>query len=218
MKKLAILGAGGFAREVEYLVRELNQVRPEYDFLGFLVSDVSLLRETDSRSQVLGDLGWLAENRVDALAFGIGNPQAKLRIAAELATKFPDVEWPSLIHPTAQFDFESAKIGRGVVVCAGCVGSVNMTLDDFSMINKGCMIGHEAYIGKWAVVNAAANISGGVILEDGVLVGTGASVLQYRRIGANAVVGSGAVVVKDVDPAITVFGNPARRIFKDAAE
>lgn len=215
MKKIAVIGAGGFAREVEFLIRDINATDGGWSFVGFLVSDTSLLRDTDSRDRVLGDLDWLSKPpAVDALVFGIGNPQVKLRIAAEVETNFPNIEWPALIHPTAKFDRDSAIVERGVVVCAGCVGTVNLHLREFAMLNKGCMIGHEAVIGRSAVVNAAANISGGVILEEGVLVGTGASILQYRTIGKNAVVGSGAVVVKDVEAGTTVFGNPARKIFQ----
>jgi len=49
-----------------------------------------------------------------------------------------------------------------------------------------------------------------VIVQDGVLIGTGAQVLQYLRIGASATVGAGAVVVKDVAAGCTVVGIPAK--------
>jgi serine O-acetyltransferase len=53
-----------------------------------------------------------------------------------------------------------------------------------------------------------------VNIGDGVLVGTGAQILQYINIGENAVVGSGACVVKDVEPGITVVGIPAKPLAK----
>ena len=61
-----------------------------------------------------------------------------------------------------------------------------------------------------AVLNPTVNISGGVVLEEGVLIGTGAQVLQYKTIGANAVIGAGAVVTKDVAPGDVVSGVPAK--------
>ena len=42
------------------------------------------------------------------------------------------------------------------------------------------------------------------------LLGTGAQVLQYVRVGAGATVGAGAVVTKDVPPGETVVGVPAK--------
>jgi acetyltransferase-like isoleucine patch superfamily enzyme len=71
-------------------------------------------------------------------------------------------------------------------------------------------------MGKGCVVNPAANISGGVALEEGVLVGAGAVVLQYLTVGARSIVGAGAVVTRDVAPDTTVIGVPARPLVRTA--
>jgi len=55
-----------------------------------------------------------------------------------------------------------------------------------------------------------ANVSGNVVLEDDVTVGSGAVVLQGLRVGAGAFVGAGAVVTHDVAPGAVVVGSPAR--------
>ena len=215
MKRIAIVGAGGFAREVAWLIRDLNEISPQFDFQGFLVSDLSNLHDTDSCDQLLGDFNWLENNRqIDALVFGIGTPHTKLKLAAELESRFPSLEWPALIHPTAHFDKDSVKIQRGVVVCAGCIGTVNLRFDEFSMVNLLCTIGHESQIGRGAVLNPTVNISGGVTMGSGVLVGTGAQVLQYVHVGDGATIGAGAVVVKDVEPGVTMVGIPAKPLAK----
>lgn len=214
MKRIAIVGAGGFAREVAWLIRDLNRVGPQFQFLGFLLSDLSYLSETDSRAEVLGDFNWLGGNRVDALAMGIGTPHVKLKLAAELEQRFPRLEWPSLVHPTVQFDRDSTKVERGVVLCAGSVGTVNLEFREFSMVNLLCTMGHESVIGRGAVLNPTVNISGGVTVGGGVLIGTGAQILHYLNIGDNATVGAGAVVTKNVEPGTTVVGIPAKPINK----
>ena len=208
---LIILGAGGFAREVRWLLTELDTGH-RYDFAGYAVSDLSRLGERDARDEVVGDLDWLASHRDSfaALAFGIGNPGAKHRIAAQLDALLPDVEWPSLVHASARLHRPSARLGRGVVVCAGVLGTVNLVLEDFAMVNLGCTLGHEAVLGRCAVLNPTVNISGGVTLGDRVLVGTGAQVLQYVHVGDDATVGAGAVVTKDVPAGVTVVGIPAK--------
>lgn len=215
MKRIAVVGAGGFAREVAWLIRDLNRVTRQFEFLGYLVSDMSRLCETDSREEVLGDFNWLdGGNRADALVFGIGTPQTKLNLAAELGLCFPRLEWPTLIHPTVQVDLGSSRFERGVVMCAGSVGTVSLEFHEFSMINLLCTIGHESRIGRGAVLNPAVNISGGVTIGEGVLIGTGAQVLQYINVGDNATVGAGAVVNKDVEAGATVVGVPAKAIIK----
>jgi sugar O-acyltransferase (sialic acid O-acetyltransferase NeuD family) len=218
MKRLCIIGAGGFAREVAWLVGDINRDTPTYEFLGYVVSNLSALREHDSRDQVLGDFRWLEENRsgVDALAMGIGAPAAKNGISAELESKFPHLQWPALVHPSARFDRDSTELGRGAIICAGVIGTVNVIFEPFAMVNLACTIGHEARIGRAAVLNPTVNISGGVVLEEEVLVGTGAQILQYVRVGARAIVGAGAVVNKEVMPGETVVGIPAKPLHKPA--
>ncbi|MBI3181709.1 MAG: acetyltransferase [Myxococcales bacterium] len=212
MKRIAIVGAGGFAREVAWLIREVNSQEPRFSFAGYIVSDLSKLSDHDSREEVLGDYGWLekAPQGIEALAIGIGTPAARLRVAADLEKRFPTIDWPPLIHPSVQFDRESSEVGKGVLLCAGVIGTVNLVFEPFAMVNLSCTIGHEARLGRGCVLNPTVNISGGVRLSEGVLVGTGAQILQYVSVGEGATVGAGAVVTKDVPAGETVVGVPAK--------
>ena len=67
-------------------------------------------------------------------------------------------------------------------------------------------------IGPGCVLNPTVNISGGVELGTGVLVGVGAQILQYVKIGKGAMIGAGSVVFKDVNAETTVVGVPAREV------
>jgi sugar O-acyltransferase (sialic acid O-acetyltransferase NeuD family) len=212
LKRIAILGAGGQAREVAWLIRDINRERPIYEFLGYIVKDVSRLSVHDSREHLLGDESWLQTNRqrVDCLAIGIGTPALRCKVADNLTSQFPDLEWPALIHPRSVLDRETSTVDSGVLLCAGAICTTNITFGPFALINFGSTIGHDVQIGRGCVVNPGANISGGVVLEDSVLIGTGAHILQYLRVGARAKVGAGAVVVADVAPKSTVIGVPAQ--------
>jgi len=218
-RPLVILGAGGFAREVRWLLGDLHG-GSRYRFAGYAVSDLSRLGPHDSRGDVVGDFDWLAthRDRFSALAFGIGNPGVKDRIAKQLDELLPDAEWPSLIHASVRIDHGSAVIGRGVVVCAGVLGTVAITLDELAMVNLGCTLGHESRVGRCGVLNPTVNISGGVDLGERVLVGTGAQVLQYVTIGNDATIGAGAVVTKDVPPGATVVGIPAKPVVQSGTK
>lgn len=211
-QRICIVGAGGFAREVAWLIREISRETDRFELVGHVVSDLSKLCDHDSREAVLGDYDWLERelDSVDALACGIGTPSSRLRVATELEARFPNLAWPVLAHPTATFDRASTDLARGTIVCAGVVGTVNLALEPFAMVNLCCTLGHEARIGAGSVLNPSVNVSGGVNIGRGVLVGTGAQILQYVNVGDLATVGAGAVVTKDVAAGVTVVGVPAK--------
>jgi sugar O-acyltransferase (sialic acid O-acetyltransferase NeuD family) len=217
--RFVIIGAGGQAREVEWLLRDLRSVEDGIEILGFVVSDLSATSPYDSRDRILGDLSWLKGNRdrFDGLALGIGSPSSRLRLGQELTEDFDEEWWPPLIHPSAIFDRTTCRIGAGVILAAGVTMTVNVELGRFSLANFGCTIGHESRVGVGSVINPGANISGGVSIGSGALIGTGAQVLQYLSIGDGATVGAGAVVTRDVRSGVTVTGIPARGHVRELA-
>lgn len=77
-------------------------------------------------------------------------------------------------------------------------------------VDHGSVIGHDAHVGEDCTLVAHSVICGHVTLEPNVYVGAGALIRQRLRIGEGAMIGMGAVVVRDVPPNCVVVGNPAR--------
>jgi sugar O-acyltransferase (sialic acid O-acetyltransferase NeuD family) len=208
-----VVGAGGFAREVRWLISEIDkhQDNKRFEFAGFLVSDRSKIGPHDSVDEIVGELDYPLTHpgKVDALAMGIGAPDARRRLGLELSKSMPNIEWPSLVHPSVHMDHGSCVVEPGAVICAGVVATVGVHVFGFAAVNLLCTLGHECKIGVGTNVSPSVNVSGAVIIEDGALIGTGAQILQYIRVGEGAQVGAGAVVTKDVPPGVTVVGNPA---------
>lgn len=203
MRTLAIVGAGGNAREIAAVARSLG-----YQVVGFLAD-----RHGSHDSPTLGDFSWLEHNKVDCLAMGIGSPEHKLRIGSMLASLYPRLEWPVLISPSAHVD-SSCSFEAGVIVCVGALATVNVAVGRFSQLNFGCTVGHEVKIGEGCLINPGANVAGGVTIGDGALIGSGAQILQYLTVGPGATVGSGSVVTHDVPAGMVVCGIPARQIVR----
>src|ERR1035438_6538757 len=83
-KRIVILGAGGTAREIEWLIRDINRVTDCYEWMGYVVSDLSRIGSLGRTSHLLGDYEWLTQNAfaIDAVTMGIGTPALRLKVAS----------------------------------------------------------------------------------------------------------------------------------------
>lgn len=209
---IVILGASGFAKEVAFLIDDINGAMPEprWNILGYIDARTAAPNAYNGKYPIIGDDDWLmARREKTAAAVGTGRPD----IVRRLYQKFrglPHIRFPNLIHPNVVMDRDRIRLGAGNILCAGNILTTDIVLGDCNVLNLSCTFGHDMVIGSYCVFNPGANLSGGATVEDGCLIGTGATVLQYLRIGAGATVGAGAVVTKEVPAGATVVGVPAK--------
>ena len=103
---------------------------------------------------------------------------------------------------------DGVHIGSNTCIDRGSIG--NTVIGPNSRIDNLVHIAHNVQIGKGVFVIAGAEISGSVKIGDKAWIAPNACVREGLTIGANAVVGLGSVVVKDVAEGTTVMGVPAR--------
>lgn len=115
---------------------------------------------------------------------------------------------------------DQVEIHDNAVIMMGAVINIGAVVGQGSMIDMGAVLGGRATVGKHCHVGAGAVLAGvvepasatPVIIEDDVLIGANAVILEGVRVGRGAVVAAGAVVVSDVMPETVVAGVPARVI------
>ena len=115
---------------------------------------------------------------------------------------------------------ENVSIGNGAVIMMGAVINIGAVIGADTMIDMGAVLGGRATVGNRCHIGAGAVLAGviepasatPVIIEDNVLVGANAVVIEGVRVGEGAVVAAGAVVIQDVPPYAVVAGCPAKVI------
>ena len=126
---------------------------------------------------------------------------------------------PARIEPGAIIR-EQVQIGRNAVIMMGAIINIGAVIGEGTMIDMGAVLGGRATVGRNCHVGAGAVLAGviepasatPVIVEDNVLIGANAVVIEGCRIGHDAVVAAGAIVVGDVAPNTVVAGCPAKVI------
>lgn len=205
---IVIVGAGGFGREVAWLIERINAMQPTWNILGF-VDDAG--RGCVSGWDILGNTDWLlAYDHPLAVAVAIGSSDARKSVAEKIMAN-RRLSFPTLVDPSATTS-ESVRYGKGCIVCAGTILTVDITFGDFCIVNLDCTIGHDALLRDYVTLYPSVNVSGAVELGTCVEMGTGSQIIQLKVVGAKTIVGAGAVVTKDLPSGCVAVGMPAKSV------
>jgi len=209
MEKIAIIGSGGFGREVKMLIDQINKANLQFEIVGFF--DDHKTADIINGIPYLGTLEQAA-NITDPISYaiGVGDPSTRKKIVEKL--EGPGVSFPNLIHPGVLLGSDAVSLGKGNIICAGCIITVNIDIHDFVILNLSCTVGHDTVIKDYSSFMPSVNISGEVAIEEGVYVGTGAKIINQLEIGEYSIVGAGAVVAKSLPAYCTAVGIPAKPI------
>ena len=164
MKKLLILGAGGYGKTVADLAQQLGR----YDRIAFLDNG-------KSGPDILGSCGEYAmfagEDTEVYPAFGDNG----LRMQWLEQLMGEGIPVPTLIHPSAYVS-PRAKIGPGTVILPLAVVNTGVTVESGCIVNIGSLIDHDCYLEAGVhlcpgvVVKAENRITAGSRLESGTVV------------------------------------------------
>jgi len=135
----------------------------------------------------------------------------------EFLDREPYIHPSAFIAPSADI-IGDVTIGEDASIWYGCVlrGDINRivigertNIQDATVIHLsddyGAIVGNDVTVGHRALIHACT-------IEDGVLVGMGAIIMDGAHIGENSIVGAGALVTAGtvVPPGSLVLGSPAK--------
>lgn len=198
MKK-ALIGAGGFAREIRAHMNEPNMIQ--------FIDDIYYNKIIEPLSYIL------PLSKFDPLEYevlvAVGTPQFRVDIVNRLPK---NTKYFTFIHPSAQILDKDINIGEGSIICADCVLTTNIIIGKHSHLNLQTTIGHDCRIGDFFTTAPGAKISGNCNIGNSVYIGTNSSVKEKIKIVSEVTIGLMAGVVKDITESGVYIGTPSKII------
>ena len=211
MKDLYIIGAGGLGRETAWLVERINAVCPTWNLKGFIDDDASMHGASEDGYPVIGGCDYLINSQKDCwVVCAVGSAKTRKQII-NLLSDCTYIHFATLVDPSVLAS-SSVKIGKGAIICAGTILTVDITVGSHVIINLDCTVGHDAAIKDYVTIYPSVNVSGNVTVGECVELGTGMQIIQGKNIGRESIIGAGAIVTKNIPEKCTAVGSPAKPI------
>lgn len=209
MKRLLIIGAGGFGRELYGAAREAVGYGTEFVIKGFLDARADALRGFAGYPPIFGDPMTYVPQADDVFITALGNIAVRRRCAAAVEAK--GGVFVPVIHRSAYLG-PNVRIGAGSFLAPNVSLTADVSVGRHVAVFHSSSIGHDSVLGDFSHVYAQCSVGGGVRVGEGAIVYPGSVIVPRRELGSAAVVGAGSVVFLDVAAGVTVHGNPAAPI------
>jgi len=193
MKK-ALIGAGGFAREI---MAHMGTELPCFVDDKYYNNEPNIFKLSDFNPLVFEVL------------VAIGDPKLRFDIIQRLPK---DTKYFTFIHPSVLILDNNIEISEGTIVCAGTILTTNIKIGKHSHLNLMTTVGHDTIIGDYFTTAPGAKISGNCIIKDRVYIGTNASIKEKITITDDVVIGLNSGVVKSIDKSGVYVGTPTKQI------
>lgn len=192
----ALIGAGGFAREIE----------SDYGSTLFKFVDSQYLRLENEFILPIERLNY----NLYELIIAIGDSQKRYEKYLDLHSK---VKFFTFISEKANLlNKDSIKIKEGSVICAGVILTTNIIIGKHAQINLNSTIGHDCLIGDFFTTAPGVNVSGNCLIGDRVYIGSNSTIKEGITICNDVIIGMNSGVTKNITEPGTYIGCPVRKI------
>ena len=206
MRHLLIVGAGGFGREMYGAALEAVGFGTEFDVKGFLDEKSDALDGFGGYPPVVGAPSSYAVQPADVFITALGSIASRRRCVELLESR--GAKFIAIVHRTATIG-PNVAVGEGSFIAPHVSLTADVSVGRHVSVFHSSSVGHDSRLMDFSHVYAQCSVGGSVIVGEGASIYPGSVVAPRRMIGANAVVGAGSTVFVDVDPGVTVLGNPA---------
>lgn len=208
MKRLVIIGAGSFGREVlEYAENIIAAGLNKWEIGGFLDDNRQALDDYEVKYPIIGGIFDYQPQADDVFISAFG--EGKQRVKFSNIIKERGGEFINIIHPQATI-LHRVKLGNGCIIGQNTLIANDTICGDFLYLNYGSIVGHDNVLGVGCTLNVYCGTNGNCTFGDYVYMGSHSVIVPGRKIGHNVNVAAGAAVFNNVKSNVTIYGNPAK--------
>ena len=205
-KNLVIISAGSLAREVFTWAAQTIAAGPSFRIKGFLDNRPNALDGFNYDARILGDVESYLIEEDDVFVCAIGDPVDKAKYCAPIIDR--GGRFVNIIHPLANLG-SNVHLGTGIVLAPFSSITCDVTVGDHVSVGAFSNLGHDTTVGDWCQISSHCGVNGRAKIGDGAFIGSHVCIIPGVKVGAWSHVGAGSIVVRNVDPYVKVFGNPA---------
>lgn len=211
MKRLVIIGAGDFGREVSWVAERINAQTPVWELLGFVDDSAAVQGKNIDGYPVLGPVSWLEAMEEEMyVVCSIGTGRIRKQVM-ERVLQNPHLHLATLVDPSVIVG-RNTQVEPGCVVCAGTVLAISSRLEAHTIVNLNCTIGHDTVLEPYCTVHPGSNLSGKVHVGTCTDIGTGTKIIQGLTVCPGCTLGAGSVVVRELTEPVTYAGVPVKKL------
>ncbi len=207
---LLLVAASGLAREVLAVCESTGR-----RVLGVLDDDPARAGTALGTTTVLGPLSLVGDHPDAELLMCAGKGSVRRDLAVRLAALGvgPD-RYATVVDPSVRIP-SSCSVGVGSILLGGVVLTADVRVGRHVVCMPHVTLTHDDELADYVTLTAGVSLGGGVRVGEAAYIGMNASVRERRTVGADCVLGMGAVLVADQPPGTVYAGVPAQQIDKE---
>jgi sugar O-acyltransferase (sialic acid O-acetyltransferase NeuD family) len=208
-KRLFVVGAGGFGRELELWINKTPEVNRDFTVIGYIDDNPNALEGYPSLYKIMGSIDTYNFRNSDYAVISISEPIIKQNVYNRLKNR---VNMYTFIANTAIVG-DHNNLGEGSVICPNSIISANVRIGTCVTVNCGTQIGHDSIVGEFSSFMANVMIGGESKIAERVYFGSQSALVPRKKVCKDAKISAGSIVIGNINKKGVYFGNPAKLLF-----
>lgn len=210
MQKIIIIGASDHCKYTIDIIERENK----FKILGIL--DKKLDKGSNFAGYpILGYLEYLeSKSNMELINYGIiaiGDNHTRSKLVNEILEICPGFNFVNAIHPSVIIGKE-VSIGKGCVMMAGVIINNNCSVGNHCFLATKSSLDHDSTILDYSSLSPGVTTGGRVFIGECSAIGIGATILHYKKIGSNCIIGGNSLVNIDIRDNFIAYGVPIKEI------